>query len=124
MKIVIDMNLSPQWVDVLMLEGHDCAHWSEIGAPNAPDREILLWARSNGYVALVHDLDFGAILAATKADSPSVLQLRTQDISPKRIGESVVSAFKQFEDLLNQGALVSIDQIRARARILPISSQL
>jgi hypothetical protein len=71
-----------------------------------------------------HDLDFGAILAATKADSPSVLQLRTQDIFPRRIGESVVSAFKQFEDLLSQGALVSIDQKRARARILPFSSQL
>ena len=38
MKIVIDMNLSPQWVDVLMLEGYDCVHWSEIGSPNAPDR--------------------------------------------------------------------------------------
>jgi predicted nuclease of predicted toxin-antitoxin system len=99
MKIVIDMNLSPQWVDVLMLEGYDCVHWSEIGSPNAPDREILLWARSNGYVVFTHDLDFGAILAATKADSPSVLQLRTQNISPKRIGEWVVSAFKQFEEL-------------------------
>ena len=124
MKIVIDMNLSPQWVEVLMSEGHDCVHWSEIGPPNAPDREILLWARSNGYVVFTHDLDFGAILAATKADSPSVLQLRTQNISPKSIGESVVSAFKQFEELLNQGALVSIDQKRARARILPFSSQL
>ena len=124
MKIVIDMNLFPQWVEVLMLESHDCIHWSEIGPPNAPDREILLWARSNGYVVFTHDLDFGAILAATKADSPSVLQLRTQNISPKRIGESVVSAFKQFEELLNQGALVSIDQKRARARILPFSRQL
>jgi predicted nuclease of predicted toxin-antitoxin system len=26
MKIVIDMNLSPQWVEVLMSEGHDCVH--------------------------------------------------------------------------------------------------
>lgn len=123
MKIIIDMNLSPQWAEVLILEGHDCVHWSEIGSPNAPDREILLWARSNGYVVFTHDLDFGAILAATKADSPSVLQLRTQNISPKQIGESVVSAFKQFEKLLDQGALVSIDQKRARARILPFSRQ-
>ena len=123
MKIVIDMNLSPQWVEVLLLEGHECVHWSEVGPSNAPDREILLWARSNGYVVFTHDLDFGAILAATKADSPSVLQLRAQNISPKAIGESVVSAFKQFEELLYQGALVSIDQKRARARILPFSRQ-
>ena len=123
MKIVIDMNLSPQWVEVLKLEGHVCVHWSDVGPPNAPDREILLWARSNEYVVFTHDLDFGAILAATKADSPSVLQLRTQNVSPKRISESVVLAFKQFEELLNQGALVSIDEKRARARILPFSRQ-
>ncbi len=48
-----------------------------------------------------HDLDFGGILAATKADSTSVLKLRIQNISLKRIGESVVSASKQFEELPN-----------------------
>lgn len=124
MKIVIDMNLSPQWVGILTTEGHNCVHWSEIGPPNATDREILFWARSNGFVVFTHDLDFGAILAATDADSPSVLQLRAQDISPRHIGESVLSAFKQFEKMLNQGALVSIDEKRARARILPFSRQL
>ncbi|MBW2367038.1 MAG: DUF5615 family PIN-like protein [Deltaproteobacteria bacterium] len=123
MKIVIDMNLSPQWIEVLKPAGHECIHWSDIGSPNASDREILLWARSNGFVVFTHDLDFGAILAATSADSPSVLQLRTQNVSPKHIGESVLSAFKQFGELLDQGALVSIDEKRARARILPFSRQ-
>jgi predicted nuclease of predicted toxin-antitoxin system len=121
MKIVIDMNLSPQWVEILAREGHDCIHWSDVGPSNAPDREILLWARLNEYVVFTHDLDFGAIIAATKADSPSVIQLRTQNISPRHIGEFVISAFKQFEGLLIQGALVSIDEKRARARILPFS---
>ena len=123
MKIVIDMNLSPQWVEVLNAAGYESVHWTDLGAPNAPDREILLWARSKGFVVFTHDLDFGAILAATGADSPSVIQLRTQNISPKRLGELVISAFKQFEELLHQGALVSIDEKRARARILPFSSQ-
>jgi len=121
MKIVIDMNLSPKWVEVLTSAGHECVHWSEIGSANASDREILLWARSERFVVFKHDLDFGAILAATDADSPSVLQLRTQDISPQRIGVLVISAFVQFEETLKQGALVSIDKKRARARILPIA---
>jgi predicted nuclease of predicted toxin-antitoxin system len=68
-----------------------------------------------------HDLDFGAILAATNADSPSVFQLRIQNISPNHIGEVVISAFKQFEETLIQGALVSIEEKRARARVLPFS---
>lgn len=121
MKIVIDMNLSPKWVEVLTSADHKCVHWSEVGSANASDREILLWARSKRFVVFTHDLDFGAILAATDADSSSVLQLRTQDVSPQRIGESVISAFKQFEETLIKGALVSIDEKRARARILPFS---
>lgn len=121
MKIVIDMNLSPKWVEALAVAGHECLHWSDIGSPNATDREILSWARSNGYVIFTHDLDFGAILAASRADYPSVFQLRTQDISPHRISKAVLQALLQFEGLLIQGALVSIDEARARARILPLS---
>ena len=121
MKIVLDMNFSPRWVDILKAAGHECIHWSEIGRPNAPDREILKWAKSNGFMVFTHDLDFGAILAATNAEAPSVLQLRAQDISPNRIGKEIIQVLKQFEDMLNRGALVSIDRERARARILPLS---
>ena len=121
MKIVLDMNLSPRWVEILQSDGHECIHWSSIGSPTASDREILLWARSNEFVVFTHDLDFGAILAASEAESPSVFQLRTQDISPERIRELVLSALKQFEEMLVRGALVSIDEKRARARILPFS---
>jgi len=32
MKIVIDMNLSPQWVEVLKTAGYESVHWSDIGA--------------------------------------------------------------------------------------------
>ena len=82
--------------------GHDAVHWSEVGAPNAPDREIMAWARSNGFIVFTHDLDFGTILASTDADSPSVFQVRTQDISPQHIGNLVLSAIKQFEERLKQ----------------------
>ena len=123
MKIIIDMNLSPKWVPVLASAGHECVHWSDIGPANAPDREIMAWARLDGYVVFTHDLDFGAILAATGADSPSVLQVRTQDVSPQSIGQLVVSAFEQFEEKLAAGSLVSIDEKQARARILPLTRQ-
>ena len=82
MKILIDMNLSPAWVSVLEEAGHTAPHWSTIGSLNASDREVLLWAKANGYLLFTHDLDFGAILAATEAEGPSVIQIRAQDISP------------------------------------------
>jgi len=121
MKIVLDMNLSPQWVLVLKAAGHECVHWSEIGPATALDLEIMTWARSNQFVVFTHDLDFGAILAATNADAPSVLQVRSQNILPQHSGKLVLSILKQFEKTLNEGALVSIDEKRARARVLPIS---
>ncbi|MCW5599101.1 hypothetical protein C8R30_1526 [Nitrosomonas nitrosa] len=35
MKLLIDMNLSPRWVDVLANAGFEAAHWSALGAYNA-----------------------------------------------------------------------------------------
>ena len=120
MKLLIDMNLSPKWVSVLKEAGFEAAHWSSIGRPDAPDYEILAYAKSNRYVVFTHDLDFGTILAATKADCPSVIQIRTQDVTPEYLGPLVVSALHQFEKYLEDGAIVTIDQKKLRARILPL----
>ena len=95
-------------------------HWSSIGELNAPDDTILSWARSHDYVVFTHDLDFGAILAATKTKSPSVLQVRTQDINPHHIGDLITSVLNQFQEHLLRGALISVDEDKSRARILLI----
>ena len=50
MKFLIDMNLSPRWVEVFMAAGLDATHWSAIGDPRATDRSIMEWAQSNGYM--------------------------------------------------------------------------
>ena len=122
MKLLIDMNLSPKWVLVLKEAGLEATHWSSIGRPDAPDYEIMAYARSNGYVVFTHDLDFGTILAATKADCPSVIQIRTQDVTPEHLSPLVVSALHQFEKHLEDGAIVTIDQKKLRARILPLQA--
>ena len=82
MKLLIDMNLSPKWVSVLKEAGFESTHWSSIGRLDIPDYEILTYAKSKGYVIFMHDLDFRTILAATKADCPSVIQVRTQNVTP------------------------------------------
>jgi predicted nuclease of predicted toxin-antitoxin system len=84
MRFVIDMNLPPAWSQTLQAAGYDAQHWSEIGAPNAPDEVVLSWARSNGAILFTHDLDFGAILAHSNEVGPSVVQLR----EPKRRSRS------------------------------------
>ena len=121
MKILVDMNLPPEWVGFFEQQGVEARHWSEIGAPTAPDRDIFEWARSNACVVFTHDLDFGAILAASGANAPSVIQVRTQDVLPERIGATIVAALREHAGALESGALLSIDGWRPRVRILPLN---
>ena len=82
MKLVVDMNLSPDWVPLFREHGFEAVHWSPVGARNADDTEIMQWARDDRAVVFTHDLDFGIALALTRAGTPSVVQVRTQDLSP------------------------------------------
>ena len=123
MKILVDMNLSPRWVDYFAAAGFDCVHWSRVGAKDATDAELMRWAAEHGYVVLTNDLDFGAILAATSQKRPSVLQLRNDLLTPKAMGRAVLSAIEQTRGALEAGALVSIDATRARLRLLPLDDE-
>ena len=120
MKILLDMNLSPLWVPVLVQAGFEAVHWSTVGRQNAPDSELMLWAKQNEYVVFTHDLDFGDILAATNAEAPSVIQVRTQNLHPDCLGASVIRMLNQFREQLLSGVLIVIDEQKTRARILPI----
>ena len=82
---LVDMNLSPDWVAVLTAAGHDALHWSAVGNIRAVDVEIMAWARQERRVVFTHDLDFGTILALTQEAGPSVLQVRTQDVTRQRL---------------------------------------
>jgi predicted nuclease of predicted toxin-antitoxin system len=113
------MNLSPAWVPALARMGHDSVHWSSVGPPKATDSEVLNWAKGNGSIVFTHDLDFGAILAATQADSPSVIQMRMHDPTPGHCEALMKDILRQHAALLEAGALISVDEDLARARILP-----
>ncbi|QDU55749.1 DUF5615 family PIN-like protein [Aeoliella mucimassa] len=119
-RLVIDMNLSPAWVEVLKNHGWDSIHWSDIGSPKAPDIDIMTWASANNCVVFTHDLDFGTALALTRATGPSVIQVRTQKIMPVDLESTIVTVLKQYESDLTEGALIVVDQNRLRVRILPL----
>ncbi|NJL52097.1 MAG: DUF5615 family PIN-like protein [Hydrococcus sp. SU_1_0] len=120
MKIVIDMNLSPEWVSVFEVAGYQAVHWSSVGDISAKDSTIMAWAASNSYMVFTHDLDFGTLLAISEVDTPSVIQVRTQDILPSKLGKTVLDVLKQFQSELETGALVTINEVRSKVRILPI----
>lgn len=92
-SIVVDMNLSLEWVAFLGQAGWSAVHWSTIGDPHAEDSVIMAWALAQGRVVFTHDLDFGSMLAITHAAGPSVLQVRTQRVLPEHIEQWFLQRF-------------------------------
>jgi hypothetical protein len=97
MKMLIDMNLPPRWVDFLAGHGISATHWSGEGDMKAPDSEVLMWARERNHVVFTHDLDFGVLLSMTQE-----------------------AAVEKHREALDRGAILSIQQQTARVRVLPI----
>jgi len=120
MKVLIDMNLSPEWAKVLNKNNIQSIHWKDVGLPDADDVILMNWAKEKGYIVFTHDLDFGAMLRFTQAEGPSVIQIRTQDVSISYLSDMVLSALNNYQDLLEKGALIIVDEDKLRTRILPL----
>lgn len=108
MKILIDMNLPPRWATFFAAHGISATHWSVEGDMKAPDSEILRWARERNCVV------------RTQNAGPSVIQVRTQDVTPEAIGSLVLTALEKHREALDRGALLSIQGQTSRIRVLPI----
>jgi predicted nuclease of predicted toxin-antitoxin system len=121
MKLLVDMNLSPRWVEMLTRNQFEAQHWTNAGDPRAPDVEIMAYAARHDFVVLTNDLDFGAILAVTHANKPSVVQIRSDNLDPDVIGHQVIGALRQVEEELRAGALVNVAVTRTRLRVLPLT---
>jgi predicted nuclease of predicted toxin-antitoxin system len=122
MKLLLDMNLPPAWCTALRYDGHDVQHWSMVGDLRATDQAIMRFAQANGFVVITHDLDFGALLAATGARSPSVVLLRTGDVSSPVVESLLLRALRACSNELAAGAIVTVDEAGQRVRVLPLRS--
>jgi len=121
MKILLDMNISLEWVPHFLDAGFECVHWSAVGDTTADDHEIFTWAAQQDFIVLTHDLDFGAILAFTNAVTPSVIQIRMQRWLPEDTdAHRIIAYVSRYAEELKQGALISIDEHRHKVRLLPL----
>ncbi len=118
--LLIDMNLSPEWVATLQRHGWEAVHWSNVGNPRASDKDIMDWAVAHQHIVFTHDLDFGTMLALTHEAGPSVIQVRAENVLPDHLEGPVIAALNQHESDLSSGALVVVDESRSRVRVLPI----
>ncbi len=100
MKLLVDMNLSPEWVPFLLGRGVDAVHWSAVGDPGATDQVLVQWAASTGRVVFTNDLDFGTPLATGGVTGPSVVQVRALGLVPDAIGDDVVRLLSDHAEAL------------------------
>jgi predicted nuclease of predicted toxin-antitoxin system len=122
MRLLIDMNLTPRWVQALTEAGHQAIHWSDIGPTNAPDRQIFEYASNHGFVIITNDMDFPQILAYTASSKPSIILIRGEPMTPEARSGALVSAIKQCADDLERGAILALHWSgKVRARLLPLS---
>ncbi|MFN9244716.1 MAG: DUF5615 family PIN-like protein [Cyanobacteriota bacterium] len=120
LRLLVDMNLSPEWLATLREAGHQAFHWSEVGDPRAPDSELMAWAIENDCAVLTHDLDFGTALALSGQTGPSVIQVRCLNVLPERIGPLVLDLLNRYGPSIRLGALIVADERRQRVRMLPL----
>ncbi|HNH11409.1 MAG TPA: DUF5615 family PIN-like protein, partial [Leptospiraceae bacterium] len=90
MRFLIDMNLSPQWVDFLKEFNFESRHWSQTGDIRASDKEIFDWSRENDFIIIIQDLDFSTLLALSNSEKPSVILIRTKNSLPEQFGQILI----------------------------------
>jgi predicted nuclease of predicted toxin-antitoxin system len=121
LKFIVDMNLSPLTVSQLKEKGWEITRVSEVMDVRTDDIVILDYARGHDRVVITHDLDFSELLAINGLDSPSVINLRLENLHPHLVTQRIIEVVSQLEDELKKGIVVSVDDISARFRYLPIT---
>ena len=49
-----------------------------------------------------------------------MIQIRAQDVTPKHLLDVVIGVLEKNGELLETGALITIDEARTRIRVLPL----
>jgi predicted nuclease of predicted toxin-antitoxin system len=118
-RFLVDNSLSPRMAQGLGFAGHDAVHVRDLGLAGAGDDRVLDRAIQEGRVLLAEDADFGTILAARDAPSPSVVTFRCRLKSPERLLPLFLKQLPRFLEDLDAGAVVVIEDSRIRVRRLP-----
>ena len=120
MKVLLDMNIPLKYAALLEKRGIEPLRWTDVGAPDAADTEIMAYARNNHFIVLTFDLDFSTILSVTHELKPSIAQIRASVLRAERAADLISTALLRYAAELEKGAVLSIDLQKARLRLLPL----
>jgi len=120
MKFLLDMGIAQSTARFLNGQGHDAVHLRQEGLERMKDEDIIVKARTENRVILTHDLDFGRIIALSRAKLPSVITFRLQDMQATNVNRFVSIVIERNGEELINGVLISVSEDTIRTRTLPV----
>jgi predicted nuclease of predicted toxin-antitoxin system len=122
MKFLLDMGISPKTADFLRNLGYDAIHLHDLESDRSTDPAVLQMARNEGRILLTHDLDFGELIAASGANTPSVIIFRLRNMNPRNVNRFLKGIITEHREALEKGAIASVTEGQVRIRLLPLNA--
>lgn len=120
MRFLADMGVSQTLIQTLRSSGYDAIHLREGGLQRLPDSQILAKAKQENRIVLTFDLDFADLLAASRQNLPSVIIFRLQNAKPASVRPKLMKVLNECQEMLETGAIITVENARYRVRQLPI----
>ena len=102
MRFVVDAQLPPALVHLLIAHGHLAEHVADIGLRDADDSPIWNYALQNDAIIVTKDEDFPHRLRQSKS-APVIVWLRIGNTSRRALLQWFEALLPQMETLISQG---------------------
>jgi len=79
------------------------------------------WLMQNNRIIVSADTDFGTLLTLRECSKPSFILFRVSDKRPSNLLVQLITNLERFNEELEKGAVIVIEDKRIRVRNLPIS---
>ncbi len=99
---MIDAQLPPGLVRLLISSGHSAEHVFETGGLGAKDEDIWIYAKQTGSTIITKEEDF-AIKVCTGSEGPAVVWVRIGNTSNRFLMSWFSPLFPKVIDALNRG---------------------
>lgn len=122
MRFLVDANLSPRLIPLLVEAGHEATHVFDLGLGQASDEIIMARAHAEQRVVVTADTDFVTMLALTGASLPSVVLVRrATGRRTHQLAALLIANVGPLEAEVEEGCIVVVEADRVRVRSLPIA---
>ena len=122
MRFLADMGVDMRIVKWLRERGHDAVHLREERLHRMSDNAIFEKADIEQRIILTFDLDFGEIIALSGGRMVSVVLFRLRNTRTFHVMERLKKALEDSAQILEQGAIVVVEEGRHRIRRLPLGA--